>query len=237
MAAKDELDLKGMLLSTGLVQPVKSESRGGRVAILCRLVPGQESAWLRAVERLLQELEQFSGDFTLHVCKQFLLRNGVMVAGWFIAIDAKGTAFLRAALNSMRPIFETLQPDLVSEEAPAPLPVIIPKKKQAAPASVPEEDEEEEEAQPVTQDLVKRRMAYLKKTTATPRAPAALPAGFSVPDVPEDVQKPHVVFRGQAVDSKGRTRQVVIEEMALPSVYANDMNRPNDKGRGATTLG
>lgn len=228
MSAKDELELRGMLLSTGLVQPVRGDTKGGRVSVLCRLAPGQEPAWLKAIESLLKASD--GADFSVHCCKQFVLKDGVMVAGWSVAIEAKGHSFLKSALDSLRATFEQLRPELVSEAAVTPRTVVT--------EPVPDEDLEEEEeleTQQMTQDLVERRKAYMAKTTATPR-PRSTPTG-PVEVMDPEKYKVRVVQRTTAVDSKGRVRPVIIEEMPIPGVYAEDMNKPNEKDRGAKTLG
>lgn len=222
MAAKDELELRGMLLATGLVQPVRGDSRGGKVSVLCRMVPGQESTWLKAVEALLQKAE--GAVFSVHLCKQFVLKNGSMVAGWHVSIDAKGAQHLPGAIDALRPVLTQFQPDLVLEDR---VEIVLPPTKVAAPP--PEDDEEAKEFQPQTPDLVERRKAYKQKTTAHPRPPAPAPAALDFEKEFLDAYKPRIVASGSSPEGT-----YMVEEMRLPGVRGSDMNVPNEKGRGAT---
>ena len=260
MAAKAELELRELLLMTGCVQPVKVDSKGNRVFALCREVHGQAKAWLANVEKLLHIAED--NDIPLHLCRQYVLKNGQMVFGWHVAIDAKSAEDLKRCLGIIRLAMDTLGPDLGPAEelviaAPdgaskAVPPPAAPKLKAAAPeaqesaqeaAGEPADDEEDLEAPlpeevrpkltPAQQkELAERRQRYLQRTSAPPRAPD--PAVD--PPEPAVDYTPQVVFRGRAKDAKNRMVPVVIEEMQLPHVFVPDMNVPNEKGRGAKTL-
>lgn len=232
MASKSELDLQGMLLSTGMVQPVKISSWGGRLSALCRLMPRQETEWLQLLEQLLQVAE--GREIPIHVCKQFVLKDGKMVAGWHLAIEGKSASRLKTALEVLGVVFAAHVPGL---EAPSRVPELPAPVATKVTESIPSEEyDEEAELVPETADIVARRKAYLAKTNAAPRTPPPAPA-IDLPILDPASAAKRVVARSMTTDSKGRSRQVVIEEMPLPGVYTDDMNKPNEKNRGATKLG
>jgi len=245
MAAKSELEFQGMLLSTGLVQPIRVVSETGRLSALCRLVPGREVEWLKVVEQLLQAATVHS--LTLHVCKQFVLKNGQMVAGWYVAIEDKSVRRQKTALEVLGPVLAAVIPELGSEPTvrfPAgstvlqgPIEVTTGVKVMGQPIP-PDEEEDLEEAEqvPQTADIIARRLAYQAKTSAAPRTPAPAP-NIELPVLDQTAAAKRTVQRGMTVDSKGRPRQVVIEEMPLPGIFTDDMNKPSEKGRGANKLG
>jgi hypothetical protein len=233
MASKSELELQGMLLSTGLVQPIRVETEVGRLSALCRMVPGREPEWLKAVEQLLQAAT--AQGIVLHICKQFVLKSDQMVAGWYVAIEEKSVRRQKAAIDVLGPVLASLTPELGSEPTVrVPVAQIARPVPQETPLEEPLPEEEEEEAVPDTADLRERRRAYQAKTTAPPRAPA--PAA-DLPTMDPAAAGKRIVQRGMAVDSKGKSRQVIIEEMPLPGVFSDDMNKPNEKGRGANRVG
>lgn len=229
MAAKHELELKSLLLSTGMVQPLRSVSRGGNMSVLCRLVPGQEAAWLRTIEFLLKAAADLG--IPLHLCKQFVLKDGHMVAGWHVGIEERGTAHLTAALTTLAPVFAAVLPELGPPSRVEPAPV----QAAAVPAPPSPDADLEDEEQPMSADLLERRKAYQAKTIAPPRPPA--PVSYETPRADPATAGKRVVQRGMTVDSSGKSMSVIIEEMPLPHVFHGDMNKPNEKGRGAKTLG
>lgn len=233
MAAKAELDLREILLTTGLVQPIKVEGRGGRLSALCREVPGQAQAWLKVVERILREAS--GSEMVFHLCRQYVWKDGRMVFGWHVGVESTA-ATLSGHLTWLRELLRDVEPELTPEEAPAS--AAAPQAAAQAPAA-PEDDEEDLDVPegPPSAELAARRAEFRKHTNATPRMPDPVPKGAVVP--PEAKVKPtlKVVERSQAKDQKNRMVPVTVEEFPLPGVYVDDMNKPNEKGRGASTLG
>jgi hypothetical protein len=231
MAVKAELDLREILLTTGLVQPIKVEGRGGRLSALCREVPGQAQAWLKVVETLLRE--SAGTDMSFHMCRQYVWKDGRMVFGWHVGVEAKSASDSALHITWLRELLRNIEPELTQEAPPAAV---------ASPTTAPppEEDDPDLEAPelPPTADMLARQAEFRKHTSATPRAAAPVPSGISVSE-PDQVAKPviRVVQKGSAKDQKNRTVPVIVEEYPLPHVFGEDMNAPNEKGRGATTLG
>src|SRR5690242_20541742 len=98
MAAKSELTLREIILTTGLLQPIKVESRSsGHVGAVCRVMKGQEKTWLKAVEHLLRVGEEH--DIPFHLGTRFVLKDGAMVKGWDVGIEAKSGTDLSRCLD------------------------------------------------------------------------------------------------------------------------------------------
>lgn len=219
MAAKSELEMREILLTTGQVQPIKVESKGGHVSAVCRQLPGQEKAWLKSVDAMLHLGIEHNIPF--HICRQYFLKDGKMVYGWHVSIEAKSAKDLDAHLGLFRDLASSFEMDLTPVGPPPP----------TSPPAEPDSDPD-----PVlAKDAASRQAAYQARTSAAPR-PAA-PVDRALPEAPADYNpNPRVVYRGSAKDSKNRIVPVIIEEFSLPHVFTNDMNKPNEKGRGAKTI-
>jgi len=229
MAVKAELELREILLSTGLVIPVKVEARGGRISALCREVPNQASKWMEAMQCIFENCEDSS---KYHLCRQYVWKDGRMVFGWHVGIDADNAKDLEEHIKFLKISWEHIQPDLTPQPLAATSIVAQPT------APEPEEDVEEEEPELTpaqVKDLASRKANYQKKTTAPPRPPAEI---GDMPQPPPGYEPElRIVFKGKAKDQKNRMVPVVVEEFPLPHVYTEDMNVPNERGRGAKTLG
>lgn len=128
MSAKTELALQSALMSTGLVQPVETKGRGGRVEILCRQVPGQERPWLRVVEGLLAALP--SGE--LHICRRYVLKEGKLAFGWHLGFEMPTAKALQNAAELAVAVLARAKPELTSvveDEAQA---VVVPPQRSRA---------------------------------------------------------------------------------------------------------
>jgi hypothetical protein len=111
MSTKAEFELKSALISTGLVLPVGSSSRGGYVEVLSRQVPGQEKAWLQVVKDLLLAAKAATAD--VHICRRYLMPEDQMVFGWHMSISTKGAKAaeeLVGKLNAL--VFSKAKPSL-----------------------------------------------------------------------------------------------------------------------------
>lgn len=198
--------MREALYGTGLVQPVDSAGRGGSLSILCRQLPGQEAPWIAVVDKLLLAAEEKSLD--LHVCRRYVRRNGRMVFGWFLGIEAKNAASLVEALGPVIDILKAAKPDLQAPQA--------------------EDDDRPRGRQQVFvsghQPMTKEEIS--KHTRAPRRAPnEAGPDPVPPPKAASPALK--VVERGQ--DDKGRLREVT--EMPLPHTY-KDLNVPKPVSGG-----
>lgn len=187
--------LREALYGTGLVQPVEAKGRGGDVSILCRQLPGQEAAWIAAVDRLLTVAEEKGID--LHVCRRYVRRQGSMVFGWFLGIEAKNAASLIEAAGAVTQVLKEAKPELAPAEAPRP----------------PQQPKYETDAQ-VAQRIMSAKRRVKTLTTASPRAPERLGPD---PMPPPRARGPELRVIAQGTDEKGRPTDVV--EMPLPHTY------------------
>lgn len=119
MSKQLELDLRSGLLGTGLVQPVQYGSGKGtaRTTIwaLCRLVRGQERAWLELAQELLAYCEGTGVD--LHLCRRFLLKDGQMVSGWHLELMAPAKT-LKKAFPGFLATLQSAAPELGADAPP-----------------------------------------------------------------------------------------------------------------------
>jgi hypothetical protein len=225
MATKAELELREVLLTTGLVQPLSTTGAKNRVSALCRQVPGQEKPWLEVVANILKDSVD-DPEIHLHVCRQYIWKDERMVFGWHLSLDGKGTKDIERQLLWLREAVKGVEPVFGAPPAPR----AAPEPRDVPPAVIPAELLED-----INKDQEVRLARVQSHTTASPRAPDK-----SVPDpVAPGAFSPsiRVVKTGTARDSKNRTIQTVETEFPLPHVYVRDMNAPNEKGKGASTLG
>jgi hypothetical protein len=232
-----ELKLHTALLGTGVVQPHQSYTKSGRVEILCRQVPGQSAAVIEMLTALLKKAQE--ENVTIHACKRFVLKDGVLVFGWNFAIETKNAKELKVALDKLIPALEQVRPALVAvhEEAPAPRPVA------AAPAA-PEEEMEEEDAPPPpprksdykTDAQVARNLGITVDAKAGKLGRLEPQNGGRVHyEVGKRLPGHRISVLSAGVDDAGRP--VVISEMPLPHVR-KEMNVPKFEGdKGATYVG
>lgn len=196
MMSKALDQLRDGLFRTTLVQPISFEGRGGSVSVMCRQIPGQEKAWVKLVDALLMKAE--FKEISVHVCRRYIRKDGRMVFGWFVGVEAKTAAALVDAVQELAPILEdgpTFAKDVPQAPPPAPKKYVSP-------------------YQDKTPQHVKDGLAqdgHPMETTAAPRAPEE-----SGPD-PE--APPGFNF---AMKNLGNGHS----EMPLPHVYTKDRNSP-----------
>lgn len=124
MSSKITMQLQSALIATGLVQPVSEKCRGGYVEILCRQIPGQEKAWLQAVNKLLVFFDEEPDK--LHICRRYVLKNEQMVFGWHLAITCKSAKMLGEVTSAVVGVLQQFRPTL-NEPEPARLePAVVP---------------------------------------------------------------------------------------------------------------
>lgn len=241
MAVKAELDLREILLTTGLVQPVRVEGKGSRLSALCREVPGQTAAWLKVVEQILREAA--GSPMVFHLCRQYVWKDGNLVFGWHVGLEAPSAAALSGQLLWLREQLQNIEPELPQELAPEPQAAAVlpppPPPGAVVLAQGPSEpdDYDDDPPPPQSADLAARRAEFRKHTNATPRAPMPTPEGVTEPPPEEKIPpKLKVVHKSMAMDQHNRARPVIIEEFPLPHVFTADMNRPNEKGRGVSKV-
>lgn len=225
MATKAELELREILLTSGLVLPVTVKQKGSRLNALCRLAPGQEGQWLKAVNAILVAADT---AVTINLGTQFLLKDGVMVKGWFVTIDGRNVSEVKTCLDLIRGGLQGIEPVL---EAPAPAPRAAAQPmalRQRYPRGYVSEGA-------VDHDPEVERARIATHTSAAPRAPE-----YVGPDPlpPPGAAPPRVttIFTGRARDQKNRQVPVVVQEYPLPHVFEADMNAPDEKGKGVKTL-
>jgi hypothetical protein len=231
MAMKAELELREILLTTGLVQPLSTTGAKNRVSAICRQVPGQERPWLEVVTNLLKDSVD-DPEIRLHVCRQYIWKDERMVFGWHVSFDGKGVKDLDRQLDWLRGAVKGVEPVFGGPPAPR----IVPEPKDVPPPIAPTiVPLNLLEAEDVNRDEEVRRARVASHTTASPRAPDRhIPDPVSPGEFKPSIR---IVKTGVARDSKNRTIQTVETEFPLPHVYVQDMNAPNEKGKGASTLG
>ncbi len=97
---KAEAILREALAETGAVIPLKSSGRGGTIDYLCKQMPGHESRWLSMVESLLQWAETAGVQEYFLVARKYLLKDGKMVFGWYIRLEASSATRLQETCQS-----------------------------------------------------------------------------------------------------------------------------------------
>lgn len=218
MATKIELELRETLLTTGLVQPIKTFKKGSKVSALCRQVPGQEAAWLKALHAILVAFK--GAPEALHVCRQYVLKDDKMVFGWYVSLEGSATE-LKGFLDILKVSVEGLEP-----EEPMPDPAYTAKQiHKPGPGYVSPYAKED--------PMLLAEMG-LAGTTAAPRPPSMSEDEILAPLKAGAPSKITLVTKG--IDQKTK-QPVVVQEMPLSGVYDDDMNVPNAKGKGAKYLG
>lgn len=216
MSTKSSLKLQSALMATGLVQPVSEVTKGGHLEVLCRQVPGQEKPWLRVVEMLLTYGEGYSAaGVDLHICRRYLLKNGMMVFGWHIAIDCKNAKLLGTTVDNLvaevleeaRTLLEAQEPAVTPAPREQPVAVQAASRAPLAPGQHPAP-----------------RMPPPRPPNAPGNVIGTVPPGFT----------PQIRVVQNTRDQNGKV--TIVEEMQLPHVYT-EMNIPNSKGRGAKLTG
>jgi hypothetical protein len=220
-----QLELLSALMRTGQIDPVNVEIRGNKAEAMCREVPGRGQMWLKTVNGLLAEPTS-EDQVPFHLCRRYVLKNGKMVFGWHIGIEANTAKGLKKEIDW----FCTALTRVLSGQGtfvPAPAPAAPqPPPSSIKPAGTVIDPN-------FADDMDVRREAAMARTTASPRMPE-----YS-PDPPSSAAKPRMttIQSGTMVDSRNKTVPVIIQEMPLPFTYTDDMNKPNEKGRGAKGKG
>jgi hypothetical protein len=226
MSAKElEFNFKSALMNTSLVQPVESKGSGKHIEVLCRQVPGQEASWLQLLPKILKLAEEHPVE--LHLCRKYVLRNGKLVFGWHLSIEARANATLKTAVEAVIDVLSKAKPVLNHMLPPGkhpaqkskdsmssgyqPGPDFKPAKKKAAPPGRPQYQTDN-----YNQNVVYEAMGT--ESTA---------------------QNPRLVLASRKVVTGERGKQQIEETVLMPlaHVYTNDMNKPNERGRGAQSVG
>jgi hypothetical protein len=206
--------LQSALLTTGLVQPVDTESGPGYVELLCRPVPGQDRTWLQAVEALLRGAAGIEGA-DLRVGVRFVLRDDRFLKGVFLRLACKPAKALEVAADQIADLLVPFKATLVAaEETPQSMAYCPPTR--ALPRQAAVEPAEEEENPKVRELLREHTRAYPREALSFGPDPKA-PAGFTP--------------RVRVIPIKDGTAY----EIALPHMY-DDLNRPTEKGKGGYSM-
>jgi hypothetical protein len=210
MSLKAELNLKSAILSTSLLQPIDSKSKGRYLEVICRQIPGQEKPWLSILLKMLTKAAD--SDFSLHVCRRYVVKDRKLAFGWNLSIDAKSTKKLDEAVDILCKILAEAKPVLTLDEVrnePTPQNnrhISPPKFNQGRPGP----------------KLGNKRLPLPRASGMASQVQEA-PSGF----------QPEIKLVSEKVDDKGRSTQVF--EMPLPHTY-HELNKPNAKGRGARMI-
>ena len=100
MSKPDEELFSEVLYNTGVLLPVSTESKGGKVSSMCRLVQGKDKEWPPLAEKILKAVDALGAE--AHVCRRYVLKDGSMVYGIHVSVEAKSAKQLKAALTSMQ---------------------------------------------------------------------------------------------------------------------------------------
>jgi hypothetical protein len=199
--------IREALFATGLVQPVEASAFGKRLSVLCRLLPGQEKPWMKVVHGLLTAWGETEKGTELVLARRYVLRQDQMAFGWYLQVEGKSAKHLGELVEKLLPVLADAKPSLVAKQQ--------------------EVDEEEEPQEPP-----RHRPHPAKVGTKAPPRPRSAEED-AAPVVPRGFTPQIRVIRDE-VDAKGK--RIVIQEMPLPHVY-QELNKPNAKGKGATTIG
>lgn len=112
MSSRIETEFLKALTLTGLVHPLDVRSRGGRIQILCKQVPGQEASWLKIVNDLLNWAEASAPPDSFLIARRYLLKEGKMVFGWHIELTTKNSKSLEEVLSSALQVLSSAKPSL-----------------------------------------------------------------------------------------------------------------------------
>lgn len=200
------LQLRTALMMTGLLQPISSGDTPKNFWVLCRLVPGQETAWLKVVESILITLEadaDWADKPDVILARRYVAKDGKMVFGWYISVIAKSAKDLEKVVLFLQRHLEDAKPSLTSVEPPA----------EKATSEAPRH----------------RALAPGQHPKQRPADARAASEALSNPEPPENFN-PGLRIVKKSFDSSGRLETV--EEMPLPHVY-KELNTPNEKGKGA----
>lgn len=194
--------LREALYATGLVQPLNATSHGKGVSVICRQLPGYEKPWLQVVDRLLEAAEAAGHD--IHICRRYVRKEGRMVFGWHLGVEAKNAKTLVEVVDLLVPILK------MGQELSVAPPEAIPVQKHRS------------AYQDRTPDSIKKGLEAEGTpvgTTAPRRAPEFVGPD---PEAPPEI-KTHLTVVQRGRDTKGKP--TTIEEMPLPHVY-QELNKP-----------
>jgi hypothetical protein len=220
---KTELEFRSALMETGIVQPTKSYSKGGRLEVLCRPMPGQEKAILSMLRTLLVAGNE--SGIIVHACKRFVMKEDKLVFGWNFAVETKSAKELNEAVEKMKGALVEVRPELVSAEETPELvpPPATPTPPPASPyKSLYKTDRQVmQESGLITVDPEAGRLGRLAPERSRTKYDLGKKEGFALSMVEkrlDDAGVPTIVF-----------------EMPLPHV-TRELNVPNAKGKGAATV-
>lgn len=141
MSKATEEAFEELLYNTGILKPVTTSVKGGKVEAMCRIVDNRKEEWPALVENLLVSAEELGLD--AHVCRRYVMKEGALVYGFHVSFDAGSAKKLKDSLPALE------KTTLVKSEAPKA--VSARQNKSAIPIMSYQE--------------------YKKQTSATPRAP------------------------------------------------------------------
>lgn len=217
---KVEMELREALVGTGIVAPVSSVGRGGRLEILCRQVPGvPEVSMIELVAVMLTEAE--AGSFGLHVCKRFVLKDGKPAFGWNFAIEMPTLKGVKAAVIILKAKLETFE-----STAPRHMPTAA-----AAPQVLPKDRQSLQQRGVVVDSEVDEKLGVSAGVIGNMR-----PVAGKYEQGRPTEGKLMVTSRHQNEDGN----EVIQYSMPLPHVTKslNELNGPkHDGGAGATKYG
>ena len=121
---KADIDLQTALVLSGLVQPVSSKVKGGKLQIMCRLQSGADKRWLEVVESLLKLTKEAPAEII--ICRRYILKDEHMVFGWFLHIDAKNVKSLEMIVSDMVGVIGSYRPLLEAPVIQAPRRALAP---------------------------------------------------------------------------------------------------------------
>lgn len=220
---KVEMILQDALMTTGVVVPRQTSSKGGRVDVLCRPVPGSDRPLMAMVDQLLAGAEK--AGVPVHVCKKFVRKDGKMVFGWNFSVESKTVKELADAVAKVKAVLDAVELAIIpKEDAPEQLaqePEAAPA--QPGPKSEYKTDQQVARSLGITIDSQAGRLGRLAPTKSTTQY-----------KVGEKVSGPRISLVQTGQDTDGRP--IMVAEMPLPHV-TRELNVPNEKGKGASYIG
>lgn len=217
---KIEFDLKSAIFNTGLIQPVESSMKGGRLSIICRQIPGQEAPWIQLIPKLLKAAEEANID--LHLCRKYVLRGGKMVYGWHLGVDAKNAKAVQTFLDEvLKPVLEKAKPVLHAAASPGKHP-IKPSKDPMKAAYQPGPSFKDQPKKSPPPGRIQYNFENNNKVIYAPMGTES------------NTDNPVAVMTSRKITKDRRGRNVIEEvvEVPLPHIHTEDMNKPNERGGG-----
>lgn len=221
MSTKHEMRLRQMLMDTGLLQPLSSQTKKGTISVMCRSMKGTEPEWLAMVSEALTLAAEHKID--LHIGRKYVMKNGSLAFGWYIGVTAQNAKALDTAILQLAKVFTEGDDEPEVKASLAKKPKKGPPPQQyKSPYKTDKQVRKEVGIDPSDEEA-----GYIGVTREKPMNWGA------------DGPGPHLdrVATGKAMGRDGKPMKTEVIEMPLPHMRG-PLNVPKDRSsRGAYTAG